>query len=82
MKIKIPSLFLKKEIYFEPESINWSDDTVCVLCRMSKCICNINTCPCGKKANECNWPSNFCPCPVCLESLSKCKCKINIKKDE
>ena len=82
MKFKIPSLFLKKEVCFKSETEGWPDNTSCALCKISNCACNINTCPCGKKSKDCLWPSDFCPCPICLKKSSKCNCTIKIKKDE
>lgn len=82
MKYKIPNLFFKKKIIFNPESIDWDDVTVCVLCgKKSDCACKIHNCPCGKPATECEWPSNHCPCPECNELFINCNCIITIKKE-
>lgn len=85
MKTKISDLFFENEvtIEFNPENIDWSDVTVCVLCgKKEPCNCRIHDCPCGIPANICNWPSDNCPCPKCYESIKNCKCLIYIKKEK
>jgi len=84
MKYKIPELFFddEKTIKFDPESIDWSDITVCVLCgKKEPCNCRIHVCPCGTLANICKWPNDNCPCPKCDELIKNCDCLIFTKKE-
>jgi len=84
MKNKIiPKIFFKDDtkIDFYPEDINFDDNTICVLCRKVDCVCTTQNCPCGKDANYCSWSIDHCPCPICLELIVNCMCKVIIKKE-
>lgn len=84
MKTKIQDLFFydEEKIKFNPESINWNDVTICVLCgKKDPCNCKVYDCPCGTPANICNWPSDNCPCPKCNKRIKNCNCSVHIKKE-
>lgn len=81
-KVKIPAVICKiwdpsKTIRdWDPENINWDDETVCALCgKKEDCECIHYKCPCGKREVDCGWPDSVeCPCRVCLKLYVDCKC--------
>jgi len=79
-QVNPPSFDPSKTLYdWSPENTNWDDPTVCALCGKVDCICTIQKCPCNILATECKWPTDNCPCPMCLNIAKHCKCTIHIK---